>query len=426
MRKKLLVLSTVLSLVFFAAAIATGEMPSDVKKKFKKLAASRNAEDRAAAIRLLTQEDKESKALKKILKFLNNEYKDVVWEAAFEVMKGFKDEKVIHSVCLIASKCKHFDRRAEYMRVLWGYDNEKAFDTVFKHIKDPAWQVRMTIAELIADTLKKKGLEKTKQVIDRLVKWLPIEPDKRTQMLVRAALYFLTGMDFSLDKNKWETWWKENREGYTGPAKDTPEIVDRDGDGKPDLITVLMPPEPKIVDDGRPKPKFFGQEIKGGRVAFVIDVSGSMSESSSGGRSKLQVVKDEMEKTISAFNKGFWFNMFFYSNGVSMWKKKLQKATKEIRDEAIKYVRSLRPLNMTNISAALKMAADDAETDSIILLSDGKPTMGITNTEALLKYVRSWNKYKKIKISTVGMVGSDANFMQKLASQNGGKYTTAR
>jgi hypothetical protein len=43
----------------------------------------------------------------------------------------------------------------------------------------------------------------------------------------------------------------------------------------------------------------------------------------------------------------------------------------------------------------------------------------------LLKDVRKWNKFKKIKINTVGMAGCDPNFLQKLAQQNGGSFTNA-
>jgi Mg-chelatase subunit ChlD len=80
---------------------------------------------------------------------------------------------------------------------------------------------------------------------------------------------------------------------------------------------------------------------------------------------------------------------------------------------------------MTDIAGALRKASQDRDTDTIILLTDGKPTAGITDTEQLLKDVRSWNKFKKIKINTVGMAGCDPNFLQKLAQQNGGSYSNA-
>ncbi len=399
-----------------------GDMPPEVKKKFKELINSPNATDRVEAISLLSQAE-EAKAYGILLQILEQDKDEEVIKAAFELMKCFKDASVISKVCKLATKTKDIARRTEYIKVIWEYDSEKAFNIVLKLRRDTAWEVRITVADLLGETFNKKGLEKAKKVIPMLIKWFPKESERRTQNRVVAALYYLTGKDFGFDKAAWQKWWDMAKEDYG--QKPGEGMIDKDGDGKPDMTTRPTWRDPVAREDpNRPRPRFFGHELKNARVAFVIDISGSM-QGDAGAGTKLDVVKKEMTKTINAFDKRYWFNMFFYSVGCMIWKPKLQKATDTNKQEAIKYIQRQSGMGMTDIGNALRKAGEDADTDTIILLSDGAPTAGITDIDQLLKDVRSWNKFKKIKINTVGMQGCDSNFLSRLAKENGGTFTMA-
>jgi hypothetical protein len=427
MRKRFyyVILSAIVLCMVLPAALG-GDLPDEVRKEFTRLIGSPKPEDRAQAIPLLSQAD-DQKALKYLSKILDQEQDEKVIAACFEIMKKFKDAGAISAVCKMAVKCKVMEQRVEYVRVLWGCDSDEAFNTVLKFMKDSEWQVRMTVADCLGETAKTKGFEKARDVIDRLLKWVFAEPDGRTQNRVLAALYYLTGKDYGLDKEAWKAWWDHEKPNYGKPKVDEDgKPVDKDGDGKPDMTTELpkeqwRPPE---VKEGN-RPKFFGHELKNARVIFVIDRTGSMNEASSGGKTKLQVLKDELVKTISAFDKRYWFNMYFYSTGCMIWKPKLQQATDDLKKEAVTFVTNLVGMGMTDIAGALRRASEDPDADTIILLSDGKPTAGITDTNELLKDIQKWNKFKKIKINTVGMVGCDPNMLQQIAQQNGGAFTQA-
>jgi len=416
----------ILLVCIMTGSIFAGELSPEDKKKFNELISSKEAPQRAEAVSLLSKID-DGKAFKMILRILENEQAEEVIKAAFEVMRGFKDELLISSICSAARKCQNTNQRVEYVKLLWEYDDEKAYGTVVRFMRDPAWEVRMTVADCLGETAKKKGFEKAGDIIDKLLKWVFKEPDGRTQNRVLAALYYLTGKDYGLDKDAWTKWWDHEKPNYGKPkVDDEGKFVDTDGDGKPDMTTELPKEkwrEPEITEGNRPK--FFGHELKNARVVFVIDRTGSMNEASSGGKTKLQVVKDELVKTIGAFDKRYWFNMYFYSVGCFVWKPKLQKALDPVKQEAMNYVKNLTGGGMTDIGGALRKASQDPDCDTLILLSDGKPTAGITDTDKLLEDVRKWNKFKKIKINTVGMAGCDPNFLQKLAQQNGGTYSSA-
>jgi hypothetical protein len=417
--------AAILLAAFSSRAVGDG-MTEEAKKEFERLIVSNEPSERVRAVSLLTEADDE-KALKLLVRILERERDEEVLEAIFNVMKQFTDEKIKEAVGKAAAKCQIVEQRVGYVKALWAYEDDASFETLLKLINDPAWQVRMTIAESLQETAKKKGFEKAKTAIDYLLKWAFGEPDGRTQNCVLAALYYLTGKDYGLDRAAWTEWWDHEKANYGKPkVDDEGKFVDEDGDGKPDMTTTLPEKkwrEPEVRETNRPK--FFGHELKNARVIFVIDRTGSMTEASAGGKTKLQIVKDELIKTIGSFDQHYWFNMYFYSVGCFSWKPKLQKATDDVKTEAMTYVKNLTGMGMTDIGGALKKASQDPECDTIILLSDGLPTAGITDVEMLLKDVRSWNKFKKIKISTVGMAGCDPSFLQRLAQQNGGAYTNA-
>ena len=437
-RKKLtVIIAALLALALIAGlagnALTAEKIDKKLKKQFNSLIKSPNPTDRVQAVNLLANMPADY-AVKKLVTIISSDTSSDVVEAAFGVLNGHVSDEYTSLIVKGAKKAKTIYALTEYLKILWKLDDPKAFNIVLKNLShvvmvknvETMWPVRMCVAELLAAAFKEKGVESAKKAVDALIQWLPREPDGRTKKYMRAALWYLLGRDYKYDMKKWRAYWKENRELYEGPykkpgAKNTEPAVTPDG--KIDLSTALDE-EPPPDDGSAKKPTFFGQEIGKRRVSFVIDISGSMREASTGG-SKMQVVKNEMVKTINSFDNSFKFNMYFYSTGVVAWKPSIVKATPSIRTEAVAHVNKQSPYGMTNIAGALKRAGEDADVQTIFLLSDGKPTAGITDTTMLLKDVRSWNQFKKIKINTIGMAGCDANFMQKLANENGGKYSTA-
>ena len=67
-----------------------------------------------------------------------------------------------------------------------------------------------------------------------------------------------------------------------------------------------------------------------------------------------------------------------------------------------------------------KQAARDV--DEVFVLSDGQPSSGVlTDTDEILRVVGEVNKLRKVRIHAVfAGEGSGADFMRKLAEQNGG------
>ena len=115
-------------------------------------------------------------------------------------------------------------------------------------------------------------------------------------------------------------------------------------------------------------------------------------------------------------------------------KKAAEAAEKKTKEEAYKWIRSLKPHGSTFTDAALRLAFtmaglikadakyESLRVDTVVLLSDGAPTDNsfpaakTMDFNVILEHVREWNKRKQIVLHCIAvdmMAGNE--FMQKLA-----------
>ncbi|XP_033120421.1 inter-alpha-trypsin inhibitor heavy chain H3-like isoform X2 [Anneissia japonica] len=161
-------------------------------------------------------------------------------------------------------------------------------------------------------------------------------------------------------------------------------------------------------------------------VVFVIDVSGSMS-----GR-KIQQTKDAMNTILDDLRDIDYFNIVTFTDYTRQWKNTLQQATPENIRRAKNFVSSLRALAGTNLHEGLidgvrllKKLTENAN-DSIhgvsmlIMLTDGQPTSGVTDLNAIERDVEREinNKYSLFNLGFGENV--DYKFLEKLALRNRG------
>ena len=142
-------------------------------------------------------------------------------------------------------------------------------------------------------------------------------------------------------------------------------------------------------------------------------------------------------------------HIVFYSANVRPWKDRMVVAASATRKEAIKFIDEAAVVGGTATYDALKVAFEladkakvsarkrkrkappsvpdpsgDAKVDTIILLSDGKPSVGgIIDPVAIRDAIRAINRVRQIAIHTVAF-GADADraFMRGLAEDSNGKF----
>ena len=188
-------------------------------------------------------------------------------------------------------------------------------------------------------------------------------------------------------------------------------------------------------------PEFFGEPVVSKRVAFVIDVSGSMATALNGPPSlrasamrrgkrrprpgvetRLDRVKTELLAVIEALPPEAKFNVHWFSTAVGTWRSELTAASADSKAQAKLRVQALAPDGATNLYDALAGALSDREVDTVYLLSDGQPNRGrYTATRQILAGVRAQLGGRKVTIHTVS-VGPRLGLLESLAKQFGGRY----
>jgi len=141
-------------------------------------------------------------------------------------------------------------------------------------------------------------------------------------------------------------------------------------------------------------------------VTFVIDVSGSMSESG-----KLEKARPALVQCLAGLGNEDSFNLLSFSTNVDSFAASPVPATEENIAAAREWINALRPKGGTNIDGALRRALEtvgaDAGLHQIVFVTDGQATVGVTDSEQILRSVKKANA-RDTRVFALG-VGTDVN-----------------
>ena len=160
-------------------------------------------------------------------------------------------------------------------------------------------------------------------------------------------------------------------------------------------------------------------------VIFVIDISGSMFGE------KMKQTKDAMVTILDDLTEKDFFNIIVFSDDAEHWVPKsaqgsspllTYQGTKELKEEALNFVIGLETKGMTNIYDAMKNALQKvaevrisevsipANTKPLIIfMTDGSPTVGVTDRKEIEKNILADNKKYQVQIYGLAF-GQDADF----------------
>ncbi|NXA33444.1 ITIH3 inhibitor, partial [Eudromia elegans] len=161
-------------------------------------------------------------------------------------------------------------------------------------------------------------------------------------------------------------------------------------------------------------------------VIFVIDTSGSMA-----GR-EIQQTREALLKILDDIKHEDYFNFILFGSEVRTWKETLIKATPENLDEARNFVRGIIADGMTNLHGGLMRGIEmlnaaheenrvpKRSASIIIMLTDGQPNVGISNTQEIQTLVKKAIEGKYPLYNLGFGYGVDYNFLEKMALENKG------
>ncbi|MCP4633114.1 MAG: VWA domain-containing protein [candidate division Zixibacteria bacterium] len=153
-------------------------------------------------------------------------------------------------------------------------------------------------------------------------------------------------------------------------------------------------------------------------ILFVLDTSGSMRGE------KIEQAKEALQFCLLGLNSGDYFNIITYAEHVRPYNQEFLSAGKENIDNAVGYAKGITSNGGTNIYEALKSACQMIPSNKkptyIIFLTDGLPTVGITNINKIISNTTKVNE-GRARLFVFG-VGYDVNahLLDRLAEENNG------
>ena len=179
--------------------------------------------------------------------------------------------------------------------------------------------------------------------------------------------------------------------------------------GEPGFFLLRISPRIEISDE----------QIQAKDIAFVIDTSGSMRAH------KLEQAKEALKFCVNGLRGNDRFNIYTFSTEVHPFRDGLVKAGSDVKAAAVEFAGKLEAIGGTNINQALlaALAADPNDGQRpylIVFMTDGKPTVDVTDPKRILKNVADKNS-RRVRFHVLG-VGNEVNthLLDKLAEMNRG------
>lgn len=170
-----------------------------------------------------------------------------------------------------------------------------------------------------------------------------------------------------------------------------------------------------------PRDDLTQRELPNKDVVFVLDTSGSMAA-----EGKLEKAQKALQFGIQTLRTGDRFNVIGFSGEERLMERKLINADAAGKKRGVEFVDGLRATGGTNINDALISAISQFEASDrpklLIFMTDGLPTVGVTDAESIARNVKSSQAAALgVRIFTFGF-GYDVNavLLDRIAADNGG------
>ncbi len=297
--------------------------------------------------------------------------------------------------------------------------SEEARKLLTSWTESPFWQIRISAAHALARSGDRAAFP---TLLNMLVR-----AKGREKFEVNEALKKLTGVDKKSEHPAWKAWWEENREEFLA-GRYSARATERPG------------PEPGMST-------FYGIVFNSTRVVFAIDTSTSMNDPTTWkpdvaaeaekleGDRAIDVAKYELRKIIRRMPDDETFNVIGIWGALSLLEDHMVRSSKATREKSVKWVTELQLKSGTDIFGGISRAMEwtggqwnaairEDGVDTIYLLSDGQPTVGLTDRAQLVERTLDTARYKKVVVHVVA-VGAPAHgriLLKAIADGTGGTF----
>ena len=171
-------------------------------------------------------------------------------------------------------------------------------------------------------------------------------------------------------------------------------------------------------------PSYYGIPIEAAKVLFVLDHSGSMRDYVGGG-TRLEKAKVELLSAVESLPPATAFAVCVFSDRVRFWRPELALASEENKRSAERFVTRLGYGDKTATHEALvRSLAFDPQLEAAYVLTDGRPTAGVTRPAVILRDVADANRLRHVRIHAIGVAvaGPMRQFLRRLSEATGGQF----
>ena len=168
-----------------------------------------------------------------------------------------------------------------------------------------------------------------------------------------------------------------------------------------------------------PKTELEGKDLSAKDVIFVLDTSGSMAE-----EGKMEKARAALRFGVNSLDARDRFGIVSFSGEEHLLSERTIAANDEGKKQALAFIEKMKATGGTNINdallAAFRQLQGGERPQMIVLITDGQPTVGVTQASKILSNAREANKVNA-RLFTFG-VGYDVNtlLLDGLANENRG------
>ena len=294
---------------------------------------------------------------------------------------------------LTAKQSDAYELRAAGVLLMRGSETEQVISHLRGATEDPSLSVRIVAAEELA---ARADTPSARALVDLLER----ETSLRLRWRLVELLQGLSGKKYRLDTRPWRDWADALPGDWSG-AERTAE-----------------------VDHGAVTAALAGQRILSGRIVFLIDMSGSIWMEADGGRTRKELIDDELRVALEALGPEQHFNLIPYTEAPRPWKKGLTEAVPANVKKALKWFEGRKERGVGDFWEALTLAMEDPEVDTIVMLGDGSPSGGERWNLRLMKDLfQERNRFRRVVLDAVltdpspGIVG----YWREMTAASGGR-----
>ena len=299
--------------------------------------------------------------------------------------------------------------------------NEEARKALLPWLEGGLWASRLASAQALTQSGDKK-------MVPLLIKMLAGIGSGRMKYEINVCLKKLTGVSKNGEYAAWNAWWEKNENEF--------------------LAGTYVPTKAEM-DDGPGVTQFYGIPLHSTKVVFIIDTSLSMKEPTTWkpevdtgidkieGERAIDVARYELRKIIRQIPEGAHFDIIGMYGKLALLSEKWVVAAKDAREKAVKFVQALDTRVGTDVHGALIRALDfsggnwntpprDDSIDTIFILTDGMPSVGMSDMSQIPDRILDAARFKRIAITTIACAApkQGRDLLKKIADGTGGVFVT--